>query len=454
MRYNVRCFVAAGLISLATRYSAGAQASTQASTQAPAASDPYVRYTSAARCVEGASRMTAFYWRDKHQDTARYAPATDVIPTPVRDSLRMCASHFSAATVADDDVLPMLQLSLLTGDTTAVNAAEARLTRSLAALPLPRRAWLLEGMASALLGARPAQVTRARGYVRALDALGKPAASERMSTHKIVAEYAWSVGELAVADSEIHASLAAAGELGKAEQLNQADGIAGAFILRATIASVRQGRTAATSILDTAATVALPLTQSGSPYDAYRRQRMESGFAYYRTMYNIDGTTAKTVRADWWMGSPGDTVFPKTNKVTVAIIVHPGNLSFPAIATIRRLHDEFASRGLDFVLMTYTTGYFRTAVTPKPSVEVQEFQRWFVDYLHVPLTMAVEESQFGRLPDGRRQNTRMTNEVNYSVGANALLIGKDGVIRMALSLTPNLENEQVYRRQIAAALGE
>lgn len=450
MRCNVRFFVAAGMFSLAAGYSAGAQAPAPA----PAASDPYVRYTSAARCVEGASRMIAFYWRDKHQDTARYAPATDVTPAPVRDSLRMCASRFSVAKVADDDVLPMLQLSLLTGDTTAVNAAEARLTRSLAALSLPRRAWLLEGMASAFLGARPAQFARARGYVRALDALGKPAAYERMSTHTLIADYAWSVGELAIADSEVHAANAAVSELGKPEQINQADNIAGVFTLRATISSIRQGRSAATAILDTAATVALPLTQSGSPYDAYRRQRMENGFAYYRGVYNIGGTTAKPVRADWWMGSPGDTVFPKSNTVTLAIFVHPGNLGFPTIATIRRLHDEFASRGLDFVLMTYTTGYFRTAVTPKPSTEVQEFQRWFVDYLHLPLTMAVEESQFGRLPDGRRQNTRMTNEVNYSAGTNALLIGKDGVIRMALSLTPGLENEQVYRRQIAAALGE
>ena len=198
------------------------------------------------------------------------------------------------------------------------------------------------------------------------------------------------------------------------------------------------------------AAIVLPLTQAGAPWDNSKRAIAQNGIEGYRKRLVPFGLPAKPIRADGWLNSPDDTVFPKRGRVTVVVFSHPDVLSFPAVATLRRLHDDFAAQGVDFVFSTFTTGYFHTAILARPNDEMARLHGWFIDFLHLPMAVAVEASQFGRLPDGRRYNAPMTNQANYFYGPDALIVGKDGVIRLAVDLAPN--TEPLYRRELAAAL--
>jgi hypothetical protein len=313
-----------------------------------------------------------------------------------------------------------------------------------------RRAWVVEGVATSFLHAMPAQLQRARSYAHALDAMGSAAAYERMSVHKLIGAYAFSIGDVALADTETSAALAAMPELSHAQQITLVDTILTTYAVRASAISLLRGKKAVMALLDSASNVVVPLTQDGGPIAAYHRIRVHSIVEFYRRLYGAMDMPAKPVHADQWLSATGDTVFPKPGRVTLAILAHPAIFQIPAISVVRRLHDEYAARGLDIVFMTFTTGWFRTIVEPRPGDEIHNIQRWYLDFWHMPASLAAEESQFGRLADGRRQNTPVTNQTNYGFGATAVLIGKDNVIRFALDVLP--PNEQVYREQIDAAL--
>jgi hypothetical protein len=49
-----------------------------------------------------------------------------------------------------------------------------------------------------------------------------------------------------------------------------------------------------------------------------------------------------------------------------------------------------------------TKGYFRGRGMFTPDVEVKQLCSHFVDELHLPGTLAVTETQFDTIPDGRR----------------------------------------------------
>jgi hypothetical protein len=119
---------------------------------------------------------------------------------------------------------------------------------------------------------------------------------------------------------------------------------------------------------------------------------------------------------------------------------------------VQRLHDKYAARGLDLVYMAYTMGSFRNTVHPKPANEVEQYKRWFLDYVHLPMTFAIEESQYGRLADGRRENTPMMNQKNYWHGDDGILVGKDGKIRLIIPVRGT--EESIIDQQIEAALSQ
>jgi hypothetical protein len=430
-----------------------AQASTQISApDAAPVPDMYARYVAPSQCITGQGRMTAFFWRDKRQDTARFAPLTDSVPRFTRDSLRLCVAHFTIATVPDAQVLPMLDLGLALGDDVLIHAATARAEKIIKALPPARRPWMTEQLVLSFLHASPSRLTEARHYLHTLDEMGKTAAYERFSTHYVTASLAFTAGEVTMADTETKASLRAFSELGHAEQINLADTLLRAYAVRTEVLKLTRNRDAVLAMLDSAKNTVMPLEENGGPWANYQKANAAGYLATLRRQVNGLGVKAATLHAERWYGPSGDTVFPKPGRVTLVIMSHPAALSFPVIATIRRLHDEYAPQGLDVVLSTFTTGWFRTTVTPKPTEEMDDFQQWFMDFLHLPIAVAAEESQFGRLPDGRRQNEPGPNLKAYSFGPNAVLVGKDGKIRVVLNVMG--EYEQVYRQQIAAALRE
>jgi hypothetical protein len=283
-----------------------------------------------------------------------------------------------------------------------------------------------------------------------LDALGPVSAPERFSGYRSLTRYGLDVADMDLAERASLAALVAQREMTKADQMNIADSVGFGHSGRALLQDTRQGQAVALAALDTAALVAVPLTQNGGPYQAMMENQIMSRLQYVRMYVGGVNRPAKPIRADRWYGMESDTTFPQPGRVTLVVSGNPSGLTFRQLATLRRLSSDYATRGLDIVFSTYTIGYFRNKVQPITKDELQKFQSWFMDYLHAPFVLAAEISQFGRLPDGRRRNTPMTNETNYHHGVGGALVGKDGTIGFVYPVSHL--TEALYRRKIEEAL--
>jgi len=420
--------------------------------QGGTATDSYARYVSPAQCVQTAVRMRQFYWRDKHIDTARTV-TVDAYPLSIRDSVRMCASRFSAAAVLPDQLAPLVELALILDDTVTVNAAAARAIATVPSVPPEQRAARILYVVKAFLEAKPRRIDQARHYARVLDSMGASAIYERMKAGELIASALWVSGQTAAADTQSRAAIAASKELSEAEQFNFAFQIRDAYVTRSRIVLSLYGRDSALAFIDTAHARTIPLTHNGGPHASEMLGNFEGFFRDYRKGFDAIGRVSKPVHAESWLGTAVDSVYPKPGRVTVFLFSDPDVTNFELVATLRRLRERYAGRDVDFVYSTYTAGYFRGKVEPTPADEVKDLKRWFVDFINMPVTVAVEESQFGRLIDGRRQNVDTENRKNYYLGSNVAIIGKDGKRRAALS-SLGVDSEEMYYREIDEALAD
>jgi hypothetical protein len=373
------------------------------------------------------------------------------MPAPIRDSVRVCASHFSVSDVPPDQLLPLAQLEFLLGDAAQADAAIARLMAQAANASASQRAWLLDLAVNVALTVRPARLDRVRTYLTQLDPLGHDAAYARLSAHQLYAGYAWSMGDAQTALTESDKAIAAFKELSQAQQVNMIDTAAMAYSTNANATSVTAGPQAAMAILDSARATLIPLAQTGNQWGARKQAQLRYHFTLLQNTYTPVGTVAKPIKADFWYTAPGDTVFPKPDRVMLAVLVARPR-DFSLFATVRRLHDKYAARGLDIVFMLATEGYFRSQLESQPTDEAAVLNGWYRDYLKLPVALAIEISQFGRLPDGRRKNTPAVNRRNYDHGLPGVLVGKDGKVVMVADVSPDAE--AILDQQIETALAK
>jgi hypothetical protein len=69
---------------------------------------------------------------------------------------------------------------------------------------------------------------------------------------------------------------------------------------------------------------------------------------------------------------------------------------------VRRLYDEFASRGVDFILVVRTTGSFGLSTTLSPQAERDSLRAYYCERRKIPGILAIQETQFVVMPDGRK----------------------------------------------------
>jgi hypothetical protein len=68
----------------------------------------------------------------------------------------------------------------------------------------------------------------------------------------------------------------------------------------------------------------------------------------------------------------------------------------------RHLYQEFAPRGVDFILLTHTTGSFGSSTLLSPEAEVDSLKTYFRNRLKLPGILGIQVTQFQTLPDGRK----------------------------------------------------
>jgi hypothetical protein len=105
----------------------------------------------------------------------------------------------------------------------------------------------------------------------------------------------------------------------------------------------------------------------------------------------------------------------------------------------KRLYREFASRGVDFILLTHTTGSFGLSTLLSPEAEVDSLKTYFRDRLKLPGILGVQVTQFQTLPDGRKVPALQPSLGFGIVMRNGLLWPYGAVLSQSNGFT-NIEN--------------
>ena len=428
MRTSARALIlVAGLVA-APVWSGMAQGS------APPEPDGYSKYWPGA-CVQAMSRSRSFYWRAR-QDTALYTSARDTLLDDVRRVARDCKERFGATTASltGHDLIPLAEVLLATGDDAGAKAAVDRRLAEPDLKPVGVRAWTLAQVVNIFLDTRPARVEVARGYLRQLDALkGADAAPGQLRGWYALADYYEHVADDSAMVAASEEAIKAGKRLNDHDRKEFAGTIFNAYRNIAEAEADRTGDAAAPrKVLARAST------------DIGKLPRMAGSIAAWDTLYSRYGKKGATVLADVWISAQNDTLFPKAGKLTV-LNFRPSRWNIPAT---RRLARQ-AGDSLDVALVYSTVGYFRGLGPLTAAAEVPEVRKYFFDELKINSSLAINETKYKRLPDGRRMPEPNVNDKAYrtGMGVSIVVLDREGIVRRIWTYWSN-----AYEPRIVATL--
>lgn len=91
----------------------------------------------------------------------------------------------------------------------------------------------------------------------------------------------------------------------------------------------------------------------------------------------------------------------------LALPDNAAQLCLPLYEKIRHLADVYGRHGLRIVLLAPTQGYAVRSLPLPPEKEAERLRWYFLDYLKLPVTVAVARSTMDHLPDGRIQRKQL-----------------------------------------------
>lgn len=397
----------------------------------------YSRYNSPNECVMAVNRLHNQYWRDKRPDTVSYGPEQDSIPAMAIEGGRACAAKFSVASVAEDQLFSLARLYWMIGDDDKAQQAVDRMLAAPRYKDTEHRAYVLQQMVSTLASMRPTRVDLAGRYLNQLQAMGQPAAMFRS-----LGLYSFSLTMLShgnVDSSHTLASLAttAMREMDRNDKVDIATTLLTLYGGLAEPISVKKNSIAAFNFIDSAQAELLPLR----PVDSRPYQGLQAGLRNMRSPYNLMGTPAQPLTADSWYNiQEGDTILPRSDMPTIVFLggASCGAFCYPAYSTLRTLHRDYSDKGIKFVISTSTGGFYRNKLI-ESNAELDSTGKYFVDFLELPVVVSANITEFERMQDGRRRNAPVLNSRHYSRGRNAVIVGKDGIVKLVVSLGPTRE---------------
>jgi hypothetical protein len=203
-----------------------------------------------------------------------------------------------------------------------------------------------------------------------------------------------------------------------------------AFAQKAEIELRASGGDAARAVLDTA--------QKSIPAEAPASRQV----ALLMRLYSVVGRKAAPIQpAHWYRVSDTGSVRPHPGKVyIISEASHAcGGQCRPRYQSLTRFVERFGQRGLEIINTTRTLGFIRDTASIEPIDEARYDSTFFLDQRKIPGSLAVFETKYHWLPDGRRVNERTPQEQNYS-GATITIVDMTGTIRyVALGWDPIME---------------
>jgi hypothetical protein len=179
----------------------------------------------------------------------------------------------------------------------------------------------------------------------------------------------------------------------------------------------------------------------------------------YLTPLNMVGKVAPAVTGTYWFHASGLTVsnntWPTPGRVSLLMTVTT-TLGLGEAAMLRRLAAQYGTQGLSITIVTKTHGYWlkdgsRTGPV-SPAEEAADDSAYYLDYLHLPVTLMVDSSTFIRDSEQRlRQATPVAFESAYG-SQNGMIVLTDRTGYIVVSDV--IANEARLSAYVRRALGQ
>lgn len=406
--------------------------------------DEYARYSVPGQCIKAIQRLDDQYWRDKRPDTVTYGPEKDSIPAMALQGGKACASRFTIDNVPEKELLNLAKLYWMLGEDQKASAVATKLLAAPSYSNQDAKTYLLYNLVSSLANMKPSRFDLANGYLTQIDNFGKSAA-----WHRSLGNFSYSVAMLKAGNVDSSHTLAgkavtAMREMEISDKIDLASVKLNLYSILSEVVSLQKSAGAAMNFIDSVELEILKLRPQGTrDYES-----LESRVNYSRSPYKLLGTSAMPVAADKWFGiQVGDTILPRSDVPTfIFLFSHAcGGRCYPSFATLNRVYNDYSSKGLKYVVLSSTGGYYRNKLVV-PSAEVDSAGKYFTEFLKLPSVVAMSESEFVKIHDGRRRNSPSINSRNYSRGRNGILVGKDGVVKLVVDVSP--DRERVIRQAL------
>jgi len=452
----IRAVITMGLVQT---HASGAQAITTHPRETPVAAAPvapttepsvvhsFARYTRPGECAAARVWHERQFWRDQRPDTLSYSRTGLPEQRRTVEAVRSCLSRFSVATTAPWDLLGLGQAYLAAEQETDADAAFAALSRRAATDSVQGHAWTLYQIIDAYLGAAQPHLAKADVYVQQLDALGSPAAVERILAHDTLAKLARARDSVPMWEDELHAALTAAAALTGERQKEYGSAVATFYAGLAELKQRQGDFVGMATLLRIAGNKA-----SGMPTEVSQPITAAAGEV------GLLGKPAPLVQATVWVDSSSrsnraavGTVRPVPGHPTLLVFTDPScsDNCYVQHAIVRRLAAKYGSRGLNITYLVHTSGYYRNQLVP-PDSEMVKIIGYYLNELKLPVTVAVWNTTFsGTRDDGRVLAQPGPNEIAYAGGGTFLI---DGTGNVRLSMTLARETEAIVEDVIASLL--
>ena len=368
-------------------------------------------------CAQAPRRIDQLAARD-FVDNTSYNPAKDSTSRLAADSVKICANAFGGSTNDTWQLLNFGRVQLiLAADSLARDAAQ-RYLNTIGMSAADKRAWALYLITSDNVAARPARFVAAREALAELDKLGAPAGKARVLAHFIVARAAHRHFDEAMEFAEADATIAVWKTLPRPIGLQTSTQLAAAYTMKAEIALRSRGAAAAQAILDTAGRVV--------PAEAIFPSR---NIANFRKLYSTLGKVGAPIEAQFWYGAASSGPKPARGRVTLLTTAAHGCRAScrERYKLLRRYGMRFSGR-MDIIHLTRTFGFFSDSAPVAPTDEARFDSAYFLGRQRLPGALAVYDSKFDWLRDGRRRNRPSPQDTNYPV-AVVVIIDKKGIVR-------------------------
>jgi hypothetical protein len=406
----------------------------------------YSRYDTPGACLDAILTTRDEIWRTAERDTLPYDPDRDTLPTASVAAGRKCGAHFTVQNTELRELRNLMDLFLAIGEDTLARSVAQRRFKS-ANTDVDRGEVLYETL-GAYLDAHPMRRAAAESTLVHLDAGGRSVLGLRIAAHEAMQNEALQRFDRARIRSEAQTILAYSRRMTAAERDDWMPSIRSAYTAAIALFWYEQPANIPKLYRQALADVG-PLRHGTAGTEFF-------GYQYFNVTQQILrivemlGKPTPQLQAQYWFNAGQDTIRPHIGKVSLFVRVNKncGRGCYPLYSMIRRLARKYTNAGLEITLMTKTSGFSPGSAPQEPDVESKEAQHYFLDFLDLPVALAVANTPFHLARNGQRVDDSVQYEKEYQ-DASLVLSGRDGKAVMISGVV----GESVINAFIKRALG-